>query len=107
DGRVDVRGEHRGSEDAGEVEPLAAHPDPLPGVDAIDAEQLSAGGADYGDGFLRGGGVEVMAVGEGRGDDREEVEGCRLNGQAVGVDRWDEAVTECAHAGDFPCALHL
>ncbi len=85
DGRVDVRGEHGGSEDAGEIEPLAVHPDALARVDVVDAEQLGAGGAEYGHGFLSGGGVEVVAVGEGGGDDGEEVEGCSFDGQAVGV----------------------
>jgi len=40
---VDGGGEHGGFEDAGEIEPLAAHPDAFGGVDAVDAEQL--GGA--------------------------------------------------------------
>ena len=71
DGGVDGGGEHGRFEDAGEVEPLAADPDPFARVDVVDAEQLGAGGAEHGDGFSGGGGVEVVAVGEGRGDDRE------------------------------------
>jgi hypothetical protein len=92
DGGVDVRGEHGGFEDAGEVEPLAADPDPFAGVDAVDPEQLGGGGAEYGDGFLGGGRVEVVALGDGGGNDQEEVERCGLDVQAVGVDRGDVGV---------------
>ena len=78
DGGVDVGGEHGRVEDAGDVEPLAADPDALAGVDAVDAEQLGGGGAEDGDGFLGGGGVEVVALGDGGAEDREEVEAMRL-----------------------------
>ena len=86
DGGVDGGGEHGRVEDAGHVEPLAAHPDALAGVDAVDAEQLGGGGSEDGDGLLGGGRVEVLALGDGGGEDREEVEGCGLDGQAVGLD---------------------
>ena len=107
DGGVDGGGEHGGFEDAGEVEPLAAHPDPLAGVDAVDAEQLGGGGAEHGDGFLGGGRVEVVALGDGGGEDREEVERCGLDGQAVGVDRGDVGGAVGVGAADRPGALHL
>ncbi|MBV9364992.1 MAG: hypothetical protein JOY89_12195 [Solirubrobacterales bacterium] len=43
---------------------MAADPDAFAGVDAVDAEQLSGGGAEYGDGFLGGSSVEVVALGD-------------------------------------------
>src|SRR6202011_2064696 len=69
DGGVDRGGEHSRFEDAGEIEPLAAHPDPLAGVDAIDPEQLGGDSTDDGDGFLGGGGVEVVTLGDGGSED--------------------------------------
>ena len=62
-GRVDGRGQHRWSEDADHVEPLAAGPNPLPGVYAVDPEPLSGHGAEYRNGFSGGGRVEVVALG--------------------------------------------
>src|SRR5207237_3983574 len=70
-GGVDIGGQHGGFQDAGEVEPLAADPDALAGVYVVDAEELGAGGAEDGDGCLRGGGVGVMACGEGGRDQRK------------------------------------
>ena len=107
DGGVDGGGEHGGFEDAGDVEPLAADPDPLAGVDAVDAEPLGGDGAEHGDGFLGGGGVEVVALGDGGGDDREEVEAGGLDGQGVGVDRGDVGAAVGVGAADRPGALHL
>ena len=107
DGGVDGGGEHGGFEDAGEVEPLAAHPDALVGVDAIDAEQLGGDGADDGDGFLGGGRVEVVTLGDGGGEDREEVDGCGLDGQAVGLSRGDVGGAVSVGAADRAGTLHL
>ena len=49
DADVDVGLERRGVEDARDVEPLAAQPDPLIGVHAVDAELLRGDCADHGD----------------------------------------------------------
>ena len=46
---VDLGGQHGGLEDAGEVEPHAADPDPLAGADRVDAQPLRGGGAQNGD----------------------------------------------------------
>src|SRR5262249_28176882 len=42
---VEVGGQHGGFEDAGQVEPLAAEPDPFAGADPAAAEPLGGGGA--------------------------------------------------------------
>jgi hypothetical protein len=36
-------------EDAGDVEPLAADPDPCPGIDSVDAKPLGSYGAEHRD----------------------------------------------------------
>ena len=66
---VDFGGEHGGVEDADEVEPLPADPDPLARVDAVDAHPPGGGGAEHGDRLAGGGGVQVAALGD-RGADR-------------------------------------
>ena len=48
-GAVDLGGERRRAEDAGDVEPLPAEPDALAGVDAVDAEPLRGRGAEHRD----------------------------------------------------------
>ena len=78
-GAVDLGGEQRRGEDAGEVEPLAAEPDPLAGVDAVDPEPLRRGGAEHRHGFAGGGGVEVAAGGDGGADGRGQAEARRLD----------------------------
>ena len=65
---VDFGGEHGGVEDADEVEPLPADPDPLAGVDAVDAHPAGGGGAEHGDRLAGGGGVQEAALGD-RGAD--------------------------------------
>ena len=107
DGGVDGRGEHGRFEDAGHVEPLAADPDAFAGVDAVDPEALGGSRAEHGDGFLGGGRVEVVALGDAGGDHREEVERCGLDGQGVGVDRGDVGVAVGVGAADRPGGLHL
>ena len=79
DGGVDGRGQHGRSEDADHVEPLVADPNPLSGVDAVDPEPLSGDGAEYRNGFLGGGRVEVVALGDAGGNDWEEGERCGLD----------------------------
>jgi hypothetical protein len=78
DGEVDGRGERGRFEDAGDVEPLAADPDAFVGVDAVDAEQLGGGSAEYDDGFSGGGSVEVVALGDRGGEDRQGGRAMRL-----------------------------
>ena len=63
DGVVDLGGEHGRVEDAGDVEPHAADPDPLAGEDAVDAEALGGGGAEHADRLGRGRGVEERGPG--------------------------------------------
>ena len=48
-----------------------------------------------------------MALGDAGGDHREEVEGCGLDGQGVGVDRGDVGVAVGVGAADRPGGLHL
>src|SRR5258708_24965429 len=86
DGGVDLGGEHGGLENAGQVEPLAAEPDPLAGPDAVDPQPLGGHRAEYGDGFVRGGGVEVAALGDAGADGSRQPETGRLDRQAIGVD---------------------
>jgi hypothetical protein len=54
-----------------------------------------------------GGSVEIVALGDGGGEDREEVERCGLDGEAVGIDRGDVGSAEGVGAADRPGALHL
>jgi hypothetical protein len=55
-------------EDARDVEPLAADPDPLAGEHAVDAQPLGGGGPEHRDRFLLGGGVQEPALAQGSGD---------------------------------------
>jgi hypothetical protein len=66
-GGVDFGGERGRVEDAGDGEPATADPDPLSGVDPVDAQASRGVRAEHGDGQLRGGRVEVPAVGVGGG----------------------------------------
>src|SRR5258708_34889795 len=92
DGGVDLGGEHGGLENAGQVEPLAAEPDPLAGPDAVDPQPLGGHRAEYGDGFVRGGVVEVAALGDAVADGSRQPETGRLDRHAIvvdgGVDRY-------------------
>ena len=78
DGWLDGRSKYGRFEDAGHVEPLAADPDSLAGVDAVDPEALRGSGAEHGDGFSGACRVEVVALGHAGGDHRKEAEGCGL-----------------------------
>ena len=82
-GAVDLGRERGRGEDAGDVEPHAAEPDPLAGVDAVDAEQLCGLRRRARDRLGRGRGVEVAAAGDGRADGREQVERRRLHLSAL------------------------
>src|SRR5437764_8634414 len=68
---------------------------------------MGGGDADYRDGFVGGGRVEVVALSDGGGEDREEVEGCGLDGESVGVDRRDVEGAVGVGAADRPNALHV
>ena len=107
DGGVDGGGQHSGSEDAGHVEPLAADPHAFVGVDAVDPEPLGGSRAEHGNGYLGGGRVQVMALGDAGGDDREEVERCGLDSQGVGFDGGDVGIAVGVGAADRPGGLHL
>src|SRR5260370_12320415 len=86
DGGVDLGGEHGGLEDAGQVEPLAAEPDPLAGPDAVDPQPLGGHGAEYGYRFLRGGGVEVVPLRHAGADRGPEPKAPPLDRHALGGD---------------------
>ena len=107
DGGVDGWGEHSRFEGAGHVEPVAADPDAFAGVDAVDPEALRGSGAEDSNGFLGGCRVEVLALGDIGGDHREEVEGCGLDGQGVGVDRGDVGVAIGVGTADCSGGLYL
>ena len=64
DRAVDLGGEYRRIEDAGDVEPLAVDPDPLTGQDHVDPEPLGGGRAQHADGLGASGGVEPAALAE-------------------------------------------
>src|SRR6516165_730057 len=86
---VDLRGEDGGLEDARQVEPLVAYPDAFAWVDPVDAEPAGGRRAEHGDGFGRGRGVEVAALGDAGGDRLRQAEGGCPDGEPVGVDRGD------------------
>jgi hypothetical protein len=103
---VDFGGEGGGLEDAGEVEPHAAGPDPLAGPDAVDAQPRGGGGAEHRDRLAEGGGVEVGALGERGADRGGQPEAGRIDGQGVGVDGGDERAAVGAGARDGADVLH-
>jgi hypothetical protein len=68
DRAVDVGGKRCRLEDADDVEPLVAEPDPLAWVDAADAEPRCGRRAENGDRQAGARGVEVATLGDGRSD---------------------------------------
>src|SRR5208282_3732243 len=93
-------------QDAGEVEPLAAGPDPHPGPDPVDAQQLGGGGAEHGDGLAFGGGVQEPALreaGAGRGG---QAQGGGVHAEGAGLDRGDERGLVNVDAADGAGVLH-
>ena len=90
DGGVDLRGEGGGVEDAREVEPLAADPDPLAGPDPVDAHQLGGLRAEHGDRLFGGGGVEVAALGDRGARHGGQAQAGGVHAEPVGVDRGDQ-----------------
>ncbi len=100
---VDLRGEHRGLEDAHHVEPLRADPDPLPGPDLVDAHPLCGGGAEHRHRFLLGGGVEEYPVREGGADRGGQAQAGGVDAERVGVHGGDVGGAEgalVAHGAD-------
>ncbi len=67
DRAVDLRRQRDGAEDPGEVEPLPVDPDPLAGVDTVDAEPLGGGRAEHAHRQRGGGGIEEDSLGDGGG----------------------------------------
>jgi hypothetical protein len=100
DGVVDVRGQQGGSEYAGDVEPLAAEPAALAGEDAVDAEPLGRGGAEYRDGLACGGSVEVVPLGDACPNDGQQAEAGGLDAEGVGVDGRDQRAAVDVDARD-------
>jgi hypothetical protein len=88
-GVVDLGREPGRAKDAREVEPLAAEPDPLTRVAAVDPEPLRGGGAEHRDRQPGRGRVEVAALRDGRPDRGKETEAGGLDAEAVGVDGGD------------------
>jgi hypothetical protein len=93
DRRVDLRRIGGRSEDAVQVEPLAAalavDPDPHLGPDPVDAHQPRGGGAEHGDRFAGGGGIEESALDEAGAGHRGQSEGGGVHAEGVGLDRRD------------------
>src|SRR5262249_29635704 len=85
---------------AGQVEPLAAEPDPFAGPDPADAEALGGGGAEDGDRFAGGGRVEVVAGGDAGADGGGQAEGSRLGGEGGGVDGGERRAAGYPGTGD-------
>ena len=88
--RVDLGGQHGRLQGPGQVEPLVVEPDPFAWIDVVDPEALGGRGPEYRHGLLRGGGVEVAALGHRRADRAQQPETGRLDRQRVGVDGGDE-----------------
>jgi hypothetical protein len=78
--------EHRWSEDPGEVEPLVCDPDPLAGVDVVDAQALRGGGAEHRDRLLGGGRVQVTALHDFDVQRMQQAEARRHDADRVRVD---------------------
>ncbi len=100
DRRVDLGGVGVRVEDAGDVEPLAADPDPHAGPDPVDAQQLRGGGAEHRDRLAGGGGVEEPALREAGAGHRGQVQGGGVHAERVGLDRGDERGLVDADAAD-------
>ena len=88
--RVDLGSEHGRIEDAGEVEPHAAEPDPLAGVETLDPQPLRRRGTEHCDGLASGSGVQVAAGGDSGTDRLRQAEARRLHREGIRVDRRDE-----------------
>jgi hypothetical protein len=87
--RVDLGREQARVEDAGDVEPLAPDPDPLAGVDPVDAHPLRGRGAEHRHRLGRGDRVQVGTLRHGRRDHRQQVQAGGVDGDRVGVDARD------------------
>ena len=67
------------------VEPLVVEPDPLAGIDVVDAQALCGSGAEHRNRLVRGGGVEVAPLRERDVQGVQEVEAGGLDVEGVGV----------------------
>ena len=83
---IDLGGQHGRVEDAGDVEPHAADPDPLTGEDLVDPQPLRGGGAEHGDRFVSGGPVQVAALGHAGAHGGRQAQAGGVDGEGVGVD---------------------
>ena len=92
DGGVDVGGEHGGVEDAGDVEPLVADPDPLAGKTRSIPSRWAAAAPSTATGSCGGRGVEVAALGDAGADGVQQAEAGGVDGEGVGVDGGDEGL---------------
>ncbi len=99
DRAVDLGRQQGGRENAGEVEPLAAEPHSLAGIDAVDPEPLGRGGAEHRDRLLRGGGVQIAAGRDRGADRRRQAQAGGLDGDGVRVHGRDEGAAVDVGAG--------
>src|SRR6185312_9562200 len=106
DGGVEFGGVGVGAQDAGDVQPLAAGPDPHSRPDPVDAQELGGGGAEDGGGLAGGGGVEVAALRDAGAGHGGQAEGGGVDAQAAGLDGGDERGLVDVHAGDGGGGLH-
>ena len=75
-----------------DVEPLAAQPDPLSGVDAVDAQLPRGGRAEHGDRLACGAGVEPGAAGDAGVEHGRQVEAGGSYLEAAAVAHRDQRV---------------
>ena len=77
------------------------------GIAALGMKPLSGHGAEYRNGFLGGGRVEVVTIGNAGGNDGEEGKRCGLDRQGIRVARRDVRTAIGVGAADCPGGLHL
>ena len=92
-------------QDAGQVEPAVADPDPLAGPQPVDAEPRRGGRAEHGERLAGGDRVEVAAARDARSDGGWQLEAGRLHGDGVGVNDGDERAAVDVRAADRPREL--
>ena len=84
---IDLWGQYGLVEDAGDVEPHIANPDPFSLEDPVDAQALGRGRAEHGDGLLRRCCVQPGPLRDRRPDRRQQPEACGFDAESVGIDR--------------------
>ena len=82
---VDVGRQRRGLQDAGDVEPLAAQPDPLIGVDPVDAQLLRGDRAEHRDRLAGSARVEPVAARDAGAEHGQQVQAGGPHLEAAGL----------------------